>query len=104
MTEPITTALTIGTIVKHGILAFFGAMVHAISAHRSGKSKGIMDFFLLTVMSSFSGVIFALIALQFFNNEYLSLAAAGSGGFLGVEGLSVLASKIRDQLASFLSK
>lgn len=103
MTEPITTTLTIATICKHGILAVFGALAHAINVHRSGGSKGVVDFCLLTIMSSFSGIIFALIALQFLHNEYLTLAAAGSGGYLGVEGLSVLASKIRDTLAGFLT-
>ena len=103
MAEPVTTTLTIMTIVKHGILAVFGALAHAINVHRNGESKGVTDFVLLTLMSSFSGVIFALIALQFLHNEYLTLAAAGSGGFLGVEGLTVLAGKIRDTLAGFLS-
>lgn len=104
MAEPVTTGLTIGVIIKHGMLAIFGAMVHAISAHRTGKSKGFADFVLLTIMSSFSGIIFGLIALQFLDNEYLTLAATGSGGWLGVEGLTILAAKIRTQLADFLSK
>ena len=103
MAEPVTTTLTIATILKHGVLAVFGAIAHAINVHRSGGSKGIMDFILLAIMSSFSGVIFALVALQFFSNEYITLAAAGSGGFLGVEGLTVLAGKIRDTLAGFLT-
>lgn len=103
MAEPVTATLTIATICKHGILAIFGALAHAINVHRSGGSKGLVDFILLSIMSSFSGVIFALLALQFFNNEYLTLAAAGSGGFLGIEGLTVLAGKVRDTLANFLT-
>lgn len=91
-------------MVKHGIIALFGAMAHAINAHRKGTSKGILDFLLLTVMSSFSGVIFALLALQFFHNEYLTLAAAGSGGFLGVEGLTFVSFKMRAILINFLTK
>lgn len=100
MTEPFTAALTVGTIGKHGAIAFFGAITHAIRAHRDGSSKGILDFFLLTVMSSFAGVIFALVALHTFENEYITLAAAGSGGFLGVEGLTYLAAKIRDSISN----
>ncbi len=84
----------------HAVIAFFGAIVHASSAHRAGKSKGFLDFFLLTLMSSFSGVIFSLVAFQVFDNAYLTLAIAGSGGFLGVEGLTVLAVKLRDALSS----
>ncbi len=91
-----------GTIAKHGILALFGAVAHAIFAHRNGTSKGFVDFILLTMISSFSGVVFALIALHTFDSEYMTLAAAGAGGFLGVEGLTILAVKIRDSLGNFL--
>lgn len=102
MTEPITAAITTGTILKHGLLACFGAVAAALRAHRMGTSKGFLDFVVLTIMSSFSGVIFALIALQVFHSEYMTLAAAGAGGFLGVEGLTVLAVKIRDSLANII--
>lgn len=102
MTEPLTTTLTIGTIGKHALLALFGACAHAIVAHRNGSSKGLLDFALLTLMSSFSGVVFALIALHTFDSEYMTLAAAGAGGFLGVEGLTILATKIRDSLGNIL--
>lgn len=101
MSEPLTTAAT-STIVTHGLLAVFGAVAHAINAHRRGQSKGLMDFFLLTLMSSFSGVVFSLLALHFFDNQYMTLAAAGAGGFLGVEGLAVLAVKIRDALGTVI--
>lgn len=92
----------LATIALHGAIAFFGAVVHAARAHRKGDSKGFMDFFLLTVMSSFSGVIFALIAFQAFDNPYITLAIAGSGGFLGVEGLTILATKLRDALSNVI--
>lgn len=93
---------TIGMVALHGGIALFGAIVHALNAHRAGQSKGLLDFILLSIMSSFSGVIFALVAFQFFDNPYITLAMAGSGGFLGVEGLTVLASKLRDMLANVL--
>jgi len=96
MTEPITTMTASTSLVfKHGLLALFGAIAHAINAHRMGKTKNFLDFVLLTVLSSFSGVIFALIALHTFDNEYLTLAAAGSGGFLGVEGMSIILNRIK---------
>lgn len=101
MAEPAST-LTLGIVLKHGILALFGAIAHAIHVHRNGKSKGFVDFILLSLMSSFSGIIFALIALQFLHNEYLTLAAAGSGGFLGVEGLTIVAQRFKVVLANFI--
>ena len=78
MSEPVST-FAVSAVVKHGLIASFGALAHAINAHRTGKTKGLLDFCLLTIMSSFSGVIFALIALHLFDNQYITLAAAGSG-------------------------
>lgn len=91
-------------IVMHGFMALFGALVHAISAHRNGTSKSFLDFALLTMMSSFSGVVFALVAVQVFDNPYMTLAVTGAGGFLGVEGLSVLSLKLRDSIVYIMDK
>lgn len=93
-----------GIVAAHGMIAFFGAVVHASQAHRRGQSKGLLDFVLLTLMSSFSGVIFALVGFQFFDNPYMTLAIAGSGGFLGVEGLTILATKLRDTVSGMFDK
>lgn len=88
----------------HGLMAVFGAIAHALRAHRDGRSKGVVDFVILTMMSSFSGVLFYLVSAQLFNNDYMTLAMAGAGGFLGVEGLTFLAGKLRDSLLSTLGK
>lgn len=98
--SPVISHVT--TVTLHGSIAVFGAIVHASNAHRTGQSKGLLDFLLLTLMSSFSGVIFALAAVQAFDNQYITLAIAGSGGFLGVEGLTILAGKLRDTLSNVL--
>lgn len=98
-----STFFALSAFAKHALLAGFGALAHAINAHRTGKTKGPVDFVLLTIMSSFSGVMFALVALHTFENQYITLAAAGSGGFLGVEGMTILSYKIRDMLAGTLT-
>lgn len=78
-------------IAAHGIVAFFGAIVHALEAQRTGRSKSATDFFALVVMSSFSGAIFALIGLQFLPEQvYLTAALAGTGGYLGIEGMAYI--------------
>lgn len=102
MPEPINTVgmLSFAIITKHGMLALLGAIAHAMNAHRIGRSKTLMDFFLLVIISSFSGLLFSLLALQFFHSEYLTLAAAGAGGYSGVEGLTVLTKKIREMIAN----
>lgn len=80
----------------HGIIALFGAIVHALKAHRGGKTKTIVDFFILTVMSSFTGVMFSFLGLQLFPNQiYITLMLAGSGGFMGVEGMAIIIDVIR---------
>ena len=95
MTEPITTT----QIVIHGGLALAGALTHASKAHRLGTSKTFIDFITLTLMSSFSGVMFALLAFHLFaDRPYLTMAMAGVGGFLGVEGMAVIVSRLQEML------
>ena len=77
--------------VAHGLLAVFGAIVHASKAHREGQSSSLLDFLILTLMSSFSGVMFAIVGFEMFGHDsYLSLAMAGTGGFIGVEGMTYI--------------
>lgn len=97
MTEPITTT----QIMIHGGLALAGALTHASKAHRLGTSKTMVDFLTLTLMSSFSGVMFAILAFHLFVDQpYLTMAMAGVGGFLGVEGMAIIISRVQD----FISK
>jgi hypothetical protein len=47
-------------------------------------------------MSSFSGVMFALLGLYMFgDSSYLTMAMAGTGGFLGVEGMTMVVDHVR---------
>ena len=86
------------TLLTHGSIAIFGGLVHALDRHRQGKTKNIFDVLILTIISSFSGIVFALLALYMFENQYLTLAIAGSGGYLGIEGLSMVAKRLQDML------
>ena len=92
--------ITLAAIAKHGTIVLFGAVVHALIAHRKGVSKTLLDFFALTIMSSFSGIIFALIGLHIFgpDQQYITLALAGTGGYLGVEGMSIITSRFIKQI------
>jgi len=85
-------------LIAHGTIAFFGAVVHALDSHRKGISKTILDFVVLTIMSSFSGVMFALIGLHFWPEQiYLTTAMAGTGGYLGIEGMVFIVSVIKSK-------
>ena len=101
-TDQVIALTAYSTVFKHGVLACTGAVAHAIQAHRTGRSKGLLDFILLSIMSSFSGVVFALLALNTFQNEYITLASAGIGGFLGVEGLTMISGKLKDSISQFI--
>lgn len=85
--------------IAHGLLAIFGAFVHATQVYRDRKAKKtIIDFLSLAFMSSFSGIMFSLIGLSMFGtNSYLTLAMAGTGGFMGVEGMAVVIEYIKNR-------
>lgn len=92
MHEPISTA----QIAAHGGIALFGAIVHAAKAHRQGTSKTLIDFLILTLMASFTGVMFSFIGIYLFaDNLYVSMCMAGTGGFLGVEGMTMIIDRVR---------
>jgi uncharacterized membrane protein len=84
--------------IAHGVLSFFGAVVHASKSYRDGHTKTILDFLALVIMSSFSGVMFALLGLEIFGvNSYLTMAMAGTGGFIGVEGMTFVVSYLTNK-------
>lgn len=90
---------SIKLIAAHAALAIFGAVVHAARAYRMGQSRSFVDFLTLTTMASFSGVMFSLLGLYMFGDQaYLTLAMAGTGGFLGVEGMTLIAARVQDLL------
>lgn len=92
MHEPISSS----AIAAHGWIAIFGAITHALNAQRMGKTKNWKDFIVLMVMSSFTGVMFSLVGLHYFPHDiYISMAAAGTGGWIGVEGLAWLSELIK---------
>lgn len=92
--EHISTAI----IIKHGILAIFGGVVHALSAYRRGETRNLLDILILATISSFTGVIFAFIALHLYPQGYLTFAIAGVGGFIGVEGMSWITEFVKKKL------
>lgn len=93
--------ITTGTLAKHGFVAVFGAIVHALNAHRHGQTKNALDIVALTFISSFSGAMFSFVALHVYGEiSYLTLAIAGSGGFLGVEGMAFVLKVVKTSMTS----
>lgn len=105
ITNPITNInmnledISIGLLAKHGSLAVFWAIVHALSAHRTWKSKTFLDFITLTIMSSFTWVMFTLLALHTMpQSPYLVYAMSGTGGYLGIEWMSMIVAFIKNKI------
>jgi len=87
MSEPITTS----AIATHWTLAVFWAFVHALNAHRTWKSKTFIDFLSLTIMSSFTWVMFTLLGLHLFPSApYIVYAMSWTGWYLWIEWMSIL--------------
>lgn len=95
MIEPISST----QVVTHGSLAIFWAVVHALNAHRQGKSKSFLDFIILVIMSSFTWVMFTLIALHLFPTAtYLLFAMSGAGGYLWVEWMWMVVGYLKNRI------
>ncbi len=95
MIEPISTS----QVVAHGGLAIFWAIVHALNAHRNWKTKSFLDFVILVIMSSFTWVMFTLLALHLFPTAtYLLFAMSGAWGYLGVEWMSMVVGYLKNRM------
>ena len=94
--DHLTTQFT--PFLAHGLLALFGAFTHAAVSYRSGGTKSFGDFMILVVISSFSGVMFALMGAEFFGpDSYRTLAMTGTGGFIGIEGMTWVTTFIKSK-------
>lgn len=91
--------ITTKAITIHGAAALFGALAHALNAHRMGDSKTPLDFISLFVISSFTGTMFFLLGFYLFGKDnYFTIVLGGSGGWLGVEGMSILMAFIKKSI------
>ena len=84
--------------MKHGLIAILGGIIHALSAYRKGETRGLIDIVILAIISSFTGVIFAFLALYLYPQGYLTYAIAGVGGFIGVEGMAWITEFVKKKL------
>lgn len=97
MAEPISS-ISVSYVFQHAVIALFGGIANAINKHRTGESKTLMDFIALAIMSSFFGVLFGFIAIHTYpNSEYLTMAVAGTGGWLGIESTGLLTDFIKSR-------
>lgn len=94
-------------IVVMGVI-LFGAIVHATSQLKVARDTHMeftgIDFVILTIISSFAGLIFGLIATIFFDNQIAVILFSAIGAFLGMAGLNKIANVLLDFLVSKVDK
>lgn len=87
---------------------FFGSIVHATSQLKIARDKNTefskADFLILTVISSFAGLVFGLIATLFFDNQIAVILFSAIGSFLGMAGLNKIANALLEFLVSKVDK
>lgn len=97
-------AISAKAVIMHGVAAVFGAFAHALNAHRTGSSKTWLDFLSLFFISSFAGTMFFLVGFYLFGKgNYLTIVMGGSGGWLGIEGLSFLMTFVKKSIKANIS-
>lgn len=91
--------------VKHGAVAVFGAITQALIENREGRSKGFLDFCILFIVGSFSGLMFGLFSMNFFpNNQWVTLSITGGGAVMGQHGLSILVKHLLEMIKIAVNK
>jgi len=98
---------TVELLVIAGVI-LFGAIVHAtaqLKVHKdNGKEFDRVDFTVLTLIASFSGLVFGLTASLFFENLVVIILFSAIGAFLGMAGLNRVANTLLEVLTGYLNK
>lgn len=100
MHEPISST-AVAKYIFYILSAIFGGIVHALVVQRNGGIKNKYDLLAVSIISGFAGTMWMLLALQFYPGSHFVIAfASGFGGYLSVEGLAMIATRLRE----FISK
>lgn len=90
-------------LIVFGVIVF-GAIVHATSQLKVARDTKAeftrSDFFILTIIASFAGLVFGLIATLFFDSQVVIILFSAIGSFLGMAGLNRISSVLLDILVS----
>jgi len=84
------------SLLIHGGMAFMGGIAKATKK----KKSRILEYVACGVVASFSGVLLAVVLKHFLPTaEYLHLAGAGVGGWLGADGIEIIVKIIKKVIA-----
>ena len=88
------------------LIGAFGALVHATSrlkiARDNGEAFTFLDFFILSFLAGFSGLMFGLLAQVFFEDQNLINVATGLGAFLGIACVNILSGVFKEFFTEYL--
>lgn len=92
-----TLAILYYKYILYFATAIFGGIAHALMIQRKGGLKGFWDGVGLATISGFAATMWLMLALNFFPEKIFLVAfASGFGGYMSVEGLAMLAAKVKD--------
>lgn len=98
--EAITSTMIAKYIVLGGWAAL-GGIAHALVEKRKGGVKNFVDGFILALISGFCGLMWGLIAINFYPNDIHVVAfMSGLGGFMSLEGLALMVTYIKKKFMS----
>ena len=81
-------------VILHGVVAIFGGIVRALSDGNK-KFKGII---IEGFIAGFSGSMLGLLAINITDSQSITLVIAGTGGYMGVESIKLLANWVSKKL------
>lgn len=94
-------------LIVFGVI-IFGAIVHATSQLKIARDTKVeftkIDFIILTIIASFAGLIFGLLASLFFETQIVVILFSAIGAFLGMAGLNKISNILLNALVSKVDK
>lgn len=98
MSEPITSAV-ISKWILYTLWSAFGGVTHALVEHRAGHVKSFVDAVILSFISGFCGMMWTLVAVHFYPNDWTVVGFAGGlGGYLSLQGLVLIVQMVKDKI------
>jgi len=93
-----------------GAITLLGATAHATVQWKKARANvhvsfSVTDFFILFIIATFSGVMFGVFSLIFFDdNTPVFLAAFGVGAMLGLEGLNRISIAVLERIVKEIKR
>lgn len=90
-----------GKIIWHVGIVFFGALVRTLIAYQNKETRTWVGSFTVFTISSFTGVVFGLLALQFFPDKvFVGLAITAVSTQWGESGIMFATRRLRKLMES----